>query len=378
MFITAAFHLSFCMNFKKDIGVIGAGVNGLSCAILLQQAGYDVTIISKDDPRANNALSDYASFFPSASIIPHSVFSESLISLFQSSLGHFKRLHQQKFTGLSINEHYELYGFQKPIPAYAHCMDNFSMFDDFKNQWHPKHPTHPARFGWSFDCFFADWSLYFPALLNLFLENGGKLELRTLTPDEIADLPFEIIINCAGSGAAFLFDEAELLLYRGHLLQVLEAPVLTNKFGVTVSYNFSPHLSNNDADFDVYCYPRKDGWILGGSRQKGTLDSSGNWSGEPIPHETAKLNDTAYPKYIEEMNREIIFHSFGINMDEFSKRNVKVGYRYVRSVQKGIRLEPEERSGKLIIHNYGHGGAGVTLSWGCAQRVLNLLQTKIA
>jgi glycine/D-amino acid oxidase-like deaminating enzyme len=35
----------------------------------------------------------------------------------------------------------------------------------------------------------------------------------------------------------------------------------------------------------------------------------------------------------------------------------------------GIRIEREQRAGKILIHNYGHGGAGITLAWGSAEEV---------
>jgi glycine/D-amino acid oxidase-like deaminating enzyme len=38
------------------------------------------------------------------------------------------------------------------------------------------------------------------------------------------------------------------------------------------------------------------------------------------------------------------------------------------------RLEPERVAGKLLVHNYGHGGAGITMSWGCADAVRNIVR----
>jgi glycine/D-amino acid oxidase-like deaminating enzyme len=47
----------------------------------------------------------------------------------------------------------------------------------------------------------------------------------------------------------------------------------------------------------------------------------------------------------------------------------------VRPLRHGsYRLEAESASGKFVVHNYGHGGAGITLSWGCASKVRDIVQ----
>jgi D-amino-acid oxidase len=59
----------------------------------------------------------------------------------------------------------------------------------------------------------------------------------------------------------------------------------------------------------------------------------------------------------------------GITQDDIL--SVAVGLRPVRS---SVRLELERPGpGQAVIHNYGHGGAGVTLSWGCAAEVVQLV-----
>ncbi|MFE6645077.1 FAD-dependent oxidoreductase [Nocardioides sp. NPDC057772] len=45
----------------------------------------------------------------------------------------------------------------------------------------------------------------------------------------------------------------------------------------------------------------------------------------------------------------------------------------LRPTRPQVRVTAERSDKGLVIHNYGHGGAGVTLSWGCAEDVARLL-----
>jgi hypothetical protein len=124
---------------------------------------------------------------------------------------------------------------------------------------------------------------------------------------------------------------------------------------------------------DVYFYPIGDKWIWGGSRQEGILNKKGCWEGLEY-YQTTKIDNIDIPKPIIELNKEILNHSFGFDIQSTEDIRAFIGYRYSRKHTKhGLRIEAEERYGKNIIHNYGHGGAGVTLSWGCALKVLHLI-----
>ncbi|MCW3064211.1 MAG: amino acid oxidase, partial [Solirubrobacterales bacterium] len=45
----------------------------------------------------------------------------------------------------------------------------------------------------------------------------------------------------------------------------------------------------------------------------------------------------------------------------------------LRPVRPAVRLEEEPLGGMRCVHNYGHGGSGVSLSWGCAREVQAIL-----
>lgn len=45
----------------------------------------------------------------------------------------------------------------------------------------------------------------------------------------------------------------------------------------------------------------------------------------------------------------------------------------LRPARDAVRLERELLpDGRVLVHNYGHGGAGITVAWGCAREAAEL------
>ena len=58
-----------------------------------------------------------------------------------------------------------------------------------------------------------------------------------------------------------------------------------------------------------------------------------------------------------------------------SKANVLRHRVGLRPARPAVRCEAvHTATGQRVIHCYGHGGSGVTLSWGCADEVLELIR----
>lgn len=355
--------------------IIGGGVSGITTALTLELLGFDTTILAAKTAREidnKNNHPEFASLFPSASVLPHSVYSNRLKDLFQLSQSTFYELRKQVFPGLTTHRHFEIFEFETTEPDYCNWLMNWTPIDEMEEEAVPRRPQSPQLYGWAFDCIFADWSLYYPALTGLYEDIGGNIEIKKLEADDIENLPADIVINCSGTGGPELFDDPveEHLLLRGHLLHDANRPLVTNAGNEIISYNYTPlpsvYADSEGRACDVYCYPRKDGWILGGSRQAGLLNTK-QW-GE-LKAETEDLNGITFPSPIIDLNNEILDFTYGLSLDRSDELSIAVGYRYIRSRDNGLRLEKENYRNKEVYHNYGHGGAGVTLSWGCALHI---------
>ena len=100
----------------------------------------------------------------------------------------------------------------------------------------------------------------------------------------------------------------------------------------------------------MYAIPRTNDCVFGGTNEVS---------------DNRAIDSTATARIIAECARVL-------DIDQPKTLGVRVGLRPFR--KSGVRVEREQlRDGRAVVHNYGHGGAGFTLSWGCAQEVLEAL-----
>jgi D-amino-acid oxidase len=132
----------------------------------------------------------------------------------------------------------------------------------------------------------------------------------------------DLVVNCAGLGARELIGDHALYPVRGQIVRV------TNP-GLTLSVRDEQHPGGR-----AYVHPRRDDCILGGTLDEGRWDTT---------------VDMAVGAAIIERCWDLV------------------------PALRDARVLEQLSSGARVIHNYGHGGAGVTLSWGCAREVVSLI-----
>jgi D-amino-acid oxidase len=194
--------------------------------------------------------------------------------------------------------------------------------------------------------FTGEWRFTVPAVemgtyLNWQIEQvtaGGGVFLRRSLEQlaDVADLA-PLTVNATGLAARQLADDPAVHPIRGRLV------IVTNP-GITTSVR-----DEDDPDGTTYVHPRSQDIVLGGTFEphEGDLDPDPEVSRAILARCTALVPELAEARQIRDM----------------------VGLRPGRT--GGIRLERDA----VVIHNYGHGGAGMTLSWGCADEAAALATT---
>ncbi|SDE25651.1 D-amino-acid oxidase [Streptomyces prasinopilosus] len=151
-----------------------------------------------------------------------------------------------------------------------------------------------------------------------------------------ADAP--VVVNCSGLGARDLVPDPAVRPVRGQLV-VVENPGIR-------TWTVSTAADGTTA----YVFPQPGRLVLGGTAQED------DWSPEPDPVQAEAILRRCAALRPRIAGARILEH--------------RVGLRPARDTVR-IAREPLP-DGRRLVHNYGHGGAGVTVAWGCAEDAAEL------
>ncbi len=307
---------------KGNCLVVGAGVNGLSTAIRLLEDNWNVVIWSANF--SPNTTSDVAAAlwypFLSAPVEKTDLWGAKTYEI-------LKDLSARPETGIKMVQTFEYFREPQENPSWVDTVENFvKITDDLPGDYVEC---------FSFITSIIEMPVYLRWIYDEYEKLGGKMQQKEITNfSEISD-EFDLIVNCTGLDSGKLLDDKEVYPIRGQVLRV--------KSDIK-----EMHLDQQIPTL-AYIVPRSNDMILGGVAQKDNWDiSSKSEDSEFILKKCSEiLPDLADIEIIEEL----------------------VGLRPGRT---SVRLDKEIISGRPLIHNYGHGGSGVTLSWGCADSVVEL------
>tara|TARA_Y100000287_G_scaffold62083_1_gene48911 strand:+ start:487 stop:1452 length:966 start_codon:yes stop_codon:yes gene_type:complete len=311
-----------------DISIIGAGVSGLSTGIRLLEAGHNVSIYTESI--SPHTVSDTAAAWWYPFLVEPL---EKTNRWSSETFNELVRLREEEGVScITMRMGKEFLEEECQVPGWSDSIPHFRILDD-------EEIASGYAFGWEIEAPVIEMHIYMPWLMGRFEELGGEINIVKI--NSISELPGEVLVNCCGLGGKELCNDHSLEPVRGQIVYIKQDP----GFG---RFDQRPESL-------IYTIPRRDVTVLGGTAQRGDWD------------ENIRDGDT------EEILSKC--ESLWPELDRSKIVGVSVGLRPSR---KEVRLEIERLpSGKRVIHNYGHGGAGVTLSWGCADEVARIVSSKM-
>ena len=328
-----------------DVLVVGAGVSGLTTAICLAESGARVVI------RAAAPPAETTSSVAGAIWGPHLVEESPRVARWGlQTLAVLRELAADPATGVRIATGVE--ATRGPPPGGTPDAPPVPL------DWQRELAAVPCpaaglpggfASGWRYSAPLVRMPAYLGYLHARFGAAGGRFEagvVRSLA-GAAAEHGARAVLNCTGSGARELAVDRGVRAFRGQVV-VAENPGLTEFF-----------IGLPDATTElVYLFPHGDILVLGGT------ETADDWNPRPVPAVADRILRDCAAVEPRVTGIRVLGHRVGL-----------------RPFRPQVRLEAEPPGaaragsgpGPVVVHNYGHGGAGITLSWGCAREAAALV-----
>jgi D-amino-acid oxidase len=319
---------------RKKVVILGSGVNGLSTAIRIRQIPeqpYDVVIISENFPPETTSDISGGIWIP-FECEPKLKVNEWASTTYPILM----KLAEVNPYVCGVRDANVLYT-KKPSDNEISWRDYVVGFRELREE-----ELRGAPHGYYFRAPNLNTSRYLKWLMQWADKLGVQFyRYKINSLDQLfKDWKGDIFINCLAIGARDLFNDQDVFPIRGVLVHLKAQPSF-NKF---ICWDDSPEGL-------TYIIPRADKVILGGTHDHG------DWNRTPTQQEL----DSIYKRCIKlapelEKSAQIIGNIVGL-----------------RPGRKSLRIEIDLNHQQPIIHNYGHGGSGLTVHWGTAAEVVSLL-----
>jgi D-amino-acid oxidase len=316
----------------RDAIVVGGGVSGLTCAIRLAEAGFAVRLVARE--RTPNTTSDLAA----AVWYPFRCGSADRgLSWSRRTFRVLRDLAHDPLSGVTLVEGIDvLESGDADAPWWKDAVDRFRPADRSEIPG-----SYPAA--WIFEAPVVAMPTYMAWLEAKVASLGVPIETRTVTALDALFLEASVVVNCTGLGARELARDDSVVPIRGQIVRV--EPGRTRRF-VQAGGGLGPL---------AYVIPRKDCTVLGGTQDVGAWETAV----DPGVADAIRARCVALEPGLN--GARVLSHAVGL-----------------RPGRPEVCLESERRPGGVLVHDYGHGGGGVTLSWGCAEEVARRAAAGIA
>lgn len=318
--------------------VVGGGVSGLSTAIRLREAGLPVTLIAAElatDPVAPKRAGEW----------PPSACSPWAAAIWYP----YRAEPRDRVARWSVETLHELRRIAADPAAGVRDVvltELFSVDEVHDELWHAAVGVERVRDGLPpgirtmlrMTVPMIDTPVYLPWLVRQFEAAGGRIERRVVHNLASLTAPGRLVVNCTGLGARWLCADDAVHPVRGQIVRM--APPTEPR-----------HLVHDAPDGSLtYVFARGADCVLGGTAEDDVWDEA--------------VSDADAAAILARCR------ALAPSLAELRELGRGAGLRPAR--RGSIRLEVEAMGEGMVVHNYGHGGAGYTLSWGCADEVARL------
>ncbi|XP_008202302.1 D-aspartate oxidase [Nasonia vitripennis] len=329
------------------IAVVGAGVIGITTAVAMKEAFPSAELTVFSEAFSPETTGDGSAGLWTPYIIANTD-EQKILRWSQAThkwLEIFWKSEMASDVGVSLLPSYRLTSSSEglPVPVWGDVVYGCSKLN--KKQLERLSKTNEKNYtaGYHYITYTCEPTKMLPFLMKKLRSMNVRI-VKTKIKDlkKLKEQGFDVVINCSGIGSRELCFDKSVIPIRGQVTRV-KAP-----------WMFETFLEEDDEG--NYVIPNMESVVLGGTHQENDFSVS------VCPNDLKFILNGCKRLYPSLDNAEVLKKWVGL----------RPGRDEVRLELEIVRTEAGQDL--TIVHNYGHGGCGITLSWGCAMDVVEMLR----